>query len=68
MTNQKEPKPKAEVKSPPKFSLEKLRENCMELFGVSCVVFDGAANGLNGEYTVSEMKTIIKKWNKKEAK
>lgn len=52
----------------PKFSIEKLRENCQKLFGISRSTFDGAASGLKNEYTVSEMKDIISKWMKKEAK
>lgn len=52
----------------PKFSVEKLRENCQKLFGISLSAFDGAASGLKDEYTVMEMKEIISKWLKKEAK
>lgn len=59
---------KETVKQPPKFSLEKLRENSLELFGVTQSTFDGAAHGLNGEYTVSDMKKIIAAWQNKEAK
>ena len=44
------------------FSLEKLRENCGELFKVSPSTFDGAVYGLDGEFTVEEMRTAIKKW------
>ncbi len=50
----------------PKYTLEKLRENCMNLFGVSSSTFDGAAYGLDGSYTISDMKNIINKWNSKE--
>lgn len=59
-----------EIKSAPvtKFSVEKLRENCRKLFGISAIVFDGAALNSKGEYTVQEMKDIISKWLKKEAK
>lgn len=56
------------VKQPPKFPLEKLRENCLKLFGVTQSTFDGASHGLSGEYTVSEMKKIIAVWQNKEAK
>ncbi len=52
----------------PKFSVEKLGENCQKLFGISKSTFDGAASGLKNEYTVQEMKDIISKWLKKEAK
>lgn len=54
--------------SAPKFSIEKLRENCQKLFGISRSTFDGAASGLENEYTVQEMKENISKWMKKEAK
>lgn len=56
------------AKQPPKFSLEKLRENCLKLFGVTQSTFDGASHGLSGEYTVSEMKKIIAAWQNKEVK
>lgn len=59
---------KPEVQAPPKFTLKKLRENCMTLFGVTTSTFDGAAYSLHGEYSVAEMKEIIRKWNKKEVK
>lgn len=61
-------KEKETVKQPLKFPLEKLRENCLKLFGVTQSTFDGATNGLGGEYTVSEMKKIIVTWQNKEAK
>ena len=51
----------------PKFTIEKLRENCYAVFGISKSTFDGATYGLNGEYTVSEIKNAIEKWQKKEA-
>ena len=56
------------AKQPPKFSLEKLRENSLKLFGVTQSTFDGATHGLNGEFTVSEMTNIITNWKKREAK
>lgn len=52
----------------PKFSVIRLREKCLKLFGVTQSTFDGATYGLNGEYTVEEMKTIIAKWQDKEVK
>lgn len=54
--------------SAPKFTIAKLRQNCMKLFGVTSSTFDGATLGLNGEYTVEEIKTAIEKWRKKEVK
>lgn len=72
MTKEKE-KNKSEVQevksaSAPKFPVEKLGENCQKLFGISRSTFDGAVSGLKGEYTVQEIKEIISKWMKKEAK
>lgn len=52
-----------------KFTLEKLGQHCMELFGVTSSTFAGATFQLKpGEYTVAEVKEIISKWKKKEAK
>ncbi len=44
------------------FSLEVLRANCMKLFKVSSSTFDGATNGLVGDFTVNEIKEKIKGW------
>lgn len=52
----------------PKFTVEKLRENSLKLFGVTQSTFDGVAYGLSGEYTVSEMKKIISNWQNKEVR
>ena len=61
-------KEKSEVvettKPAPKFPIEKLRSNCVALFGVTSSTFDGATLGLNGEYSVEEMKKTIEKWQK----
>lgn len=51
----------------PKFTIEKLRENCYAVFGITKSTFDGATFGLDGEFTVEEMKTAIEKWQNKEA-
>lgn len=65
-------KAKAETETPVvaenKHSIEKLRANCYKLFGVTSSTFDGATHGLNDEYSVEEIKKIIERWNKKEAK
>lgn len=45
-----------------KFSLEVLRANCLKLFKVSSSTFDGATKGLNGDFTVNEIKEKIKGW------
>ncbi|MDE5917227.1 MAG: hypothetical protein K2G62_03775 [Oscillospiraceae bacterium] len=72
MTKKKEEsKPEGQnmtVQSEPVFSVERLKENCIKLFGVSQSTFDGAAYGLSGEYTVKEMKSLIEKWKTKEVK
>lgn len=52
----------------PKFAVERLAENCRQLFGVSSCTFAGATHGLASMYTVDEMKEHIKKWSGKEVK
>lgn len=54
--------------APQKFPLEKLAAGCMTLFGVSSSTFAGATAGMNGDYSVAEMKEHIGKWLKKEVK
>ena len=49
----------------PKFTIEKLRENSLKLFGVTQSTFDGVTYG---EFTVSEIKKIISNWQNKEVK
>lgn len=49
-------------------TVEKLRENCRRLFGVSTSTFAGATHGMTGKYTVEEMRTHIKEWGKKGVK
>ena len=72
MTKKKEElRPETQEKSSvpaPKFTVEKLRQNCQKLFNVSQSTFDGAVYGLSGEYTVPEMKKIISSWQNKEVK
>lgn len=53
---------KQPVKKARKYSVEKLGENSIELFGVSSFTFAGATYGVEGEYTVEEMKEIINNW------
>ncbi len=55
-------------KAPQKFTVERLRENCRALFGVSASTFDGATYGMTGRYTVDEMKAHIEKWGKEGVK
>lgn len=49
-----------------KITVAKLREACVTLFDISPSTFDGAAYGLEGEYTVEEMRGIINDWLNKE--
>lgn len=50
-----------------KFMVEKLRENSMELFGVTKSTFDGAFYGSEkSEMTIKEAKAMIDKWLGKE--
>jgi hypothetical protein len=46
----------------PVFSLERLRRDCLKLFGVSTSTFDGAALGREGEFSVKEIREIIQMW------
>ena len=52
----------------PKFTIEKLKENCLSIFGVSTSTFVGATYGMTGKYTVEEMKTHIETWKKEAVK
>lgn len=51
-----------------KFTIEKLRENCQRLFGVSISTFDGATHGMSSTHTVEQIKSTIEKWGAKEVK
>ena len=59
---------KATAKSPApkKYTVERLRANCLKLFGVTTSTFAGATYGMTGTYTVEEMKANIEAWKKKE--
>lgn len=48
-----------------KFTIEKLKENCRQLFGVSTSTFAGASRGMAGTYTIEEMKAHIEAWKRK---
>lgn len=67
-TNAPTDEQKPEIASAPKFTVEKLAAHAAQLFGVSSCTFAGATHGLTGEYTVEEMRAIIKTWAKKEVK
>jgi|GEM_PF-985177 len=46
----------------PKFTIQRLRKDCYNIFGVTTSTFDGAVFGLDGEYTVEEMRRHIDAW------
>ena len=46
----------------PKFKLDRLRKDCLQLFGVTVSTFDGAVFGMTGRFTVEEVKNRIDKW------
>ncbi len=58
----------ATIAAAPSFPVDRLREKSYQLFGVTKSTFDGATYGLDGEYTVDEMRKIIADWQKKEVK
>lgn len=58
----------AQSETEQKYTVEKLRENCRRLFGVSTSTFAGATNGMTGKYTVEEMRSHIKAWGEKGVK
>lgn len=47
------------------YSIDRLRQDCTILFGVSPSTFDGAVYGMRGEYTVEDMRQAIDAWKKK---
>ena len=51
-----------------KYSIPLLQRHAFELFNVPTSTFDGATAGLDGEFTVEEVRQIINDWKKKEAK
>lgn len=57
---------KAEVPAGKKVPLENLRRSCVKLFKITPSTFDGATVGLDGKFTVEEMRAIIDKWLNKE--
>ena len=53
---------------PKKFTIERLRRDCLKLFGVTESTFEGATFGKSGELTVDEAKKLIGDWQKTEIK
>lgn len=56
------------VEKEQKFPVSQLQRFAYELFDVPTSTFVGATTGLNGEYTVEEVRKIISEWKEKEAK
>ena len=56
----------AEKSAEPTFSVEQLRPSARNLFGISQSTYDGATDGLTGEFTVAAMREHIEKWLKEE--
>lgn len=56
--------PRQPEKAAAKFTIERLRPYAREVFGVSQSTFDGATYGVEGEFTVDEMKKRIEDWLK----
>ena len=50
----------------PTFTIDQLRQSARVLFGISVSTYDGATDGLTGEFTVQDMKNHIEKWLKEE--
>ena len=58
----------AKIETPaaePVFPLERLRRDCLELLGVSTSTFDGATRGREGEFTLKQIREIIRDWQNK---
>lgn len=57
-------KPAAELKQEEtKYQISKLREKCMQLFGITTSTFDGAFYGIaEQKMSITEAKSRINKW------
>jgi hypothetical protein len=53
--------------SEPEFTIERLREDCMKLFGVTACCYDAAVSTLEGKFTLKAMKAHIEEWKVKPA-
>ena len=47
-----------------KFTIEKLRQNCITLFGISTSAFCAATYGMTGKYSIEEIKAHLETWQK----
>lgn len=52
----------------PRYDINKLELNCLQLFGVSTSTYAGATYKMTGKYTVKEMIAHIEAWKKKGVK
>jgi len=50
------------TKKMPRFTIARLRRDCLKLFGITVSTFDGATLDMTEEFTVEEMRSHIKKW------
>lgn len=58
-----------EVTEERKYPLKTLEINCLKLFGITSSTFLGATSGLMpGDYTITEIKTKIAAWMKREVR
>lgn len=55
---------KNKEKAAQKFTIEKLKQNCISLFGVSTSAFSAATYNMTGKYSVEEMKQHLETWQK----
>lgn len=67
--NHKKTKPKTEEAPALKdsvFSLERLRQDCFSVFGVTTSTFDGATCGLSlqSEHTLESVRELIEVWQR----
>lgn len=59
--------PEKKIISEKKFKVEKLRENCMQLFHITTSTFDGAFYNVHAtELSIREARKIIDRWLGKE--
>ena len=56
------PEPEEKTADVQRYPVGRLRQDCLQLLGVTGSTFDGVAKGLDGDYTVEEMKNMITAW------
>lgn len=60
--------PAPQVAPAPTFTIERLRRDCLTLFGVTPSTYNGATHGLQGDYTVDDMRARIAKWQNQQVR